>query len=124
MSIIKDRLKLLMKLLGINLKEFAEISGIPYRTLQNYTLGVREPTIENLQKMANATNCDLHWLITGKGKPFREEPKEQLDPRRLAIIKLVLEMPEEKLDDIYKMLEKEKLLVDLLEEIKRLKKAQ
>ena len=76
MSIIKDRLKLLMKLLGINLKEFAEISGIPYRTLQNYTLGVREPTIENLQKMANATNCDLHWLITGKGKPFREEPKE------------------------------------------------
>jgi len=124
MSIIKDRLKLLMKLLGINLKEFAEISGIPYRTLQNYTLGVREPTIENLQKMANATNCDLHWLITGKGKPFREEPKEQLAPRRLAIIKLVLEMPEEKLDDIYKMLEKEKLLVDLLEEIKRLKKAQ
>ena len=27
-----------------------------------------------IQKMANATNCDLHWLITGKGKPFREDP--------------------------------------------------
>ncbi|MFN3599515.1 MAG: helix-turn-helix domain-containing protein [Aquificaceae bacterium] len=120
---IKNRLKLLMRLLDINLKEFSEKSGIPYRTLQNYTLGLRESTIENLVKIASSFNVNLHWLLTGEGEPFIKR-ELQLDPRRELIAKLLLNMPDDNLDDIFKILkilEKGSLLKELLEEVKKLK---
>lgn len=118
---VNDRLKILIELLGLNLKEFSRRTNIPYQSLLNYLSSKRSPTLENLQKIAIHLNCNLNWLLTGEGEPFiKKDPS--LDPRRQAIIKIISDMPEDKLDDIYKMLEKEKLLLELLEERKKIKK--
>ncbi len=116
---IQSRLKILMDILNLNIKDFSEKTGIPYRTLQNYLLGLREPTVSNLTKIATHLGININWLLTGEGELFIQ--KSSIDSRRQAIIQLILDMPEDKLDDIYKMLEKEKLLLELLEERKKLK---
>ena len=50
-------------------KSFAELVGIPYRTLQNYLSGERSPNIESLEKLAE-NGINVNWLITGRGSPY------------------------------------------------------
>ncbi len=67
---IKDRLKIIIDLLGLNLKDFSRKTGIPYPTLLQYLSGKREPVPENLKKIAIHLNVNLNWLLTGEGEPF------------------------------------------------------
>ena len=48
-------------------RKFAAKADIVYSTLHNYLTGLNVPTMENLIKIANATNVDLNWLVTSKG---------------------------------------------------------
>ena len=43
---INERLKLVCQEKELNIKRLAEITGIPYRTVQNYLNGDREPNAE------------------------------------------------------------------------------
>jgi len=70
---IKDRLKILIDLLNLNLKEFSRKTRIPYPTLLQYLAGKREPVPENLQKIAIHLNVNLNWLLTGEGEPFMKK---------------------------------------------------
>lgn len=48
---------------GISQKEMANIIGIPYSTYSNYENNNREPSLETLQKIADALGCGLVALM-------------------------------------------------------------
>lgn len=58
-----DRLK---KLIGNKSgRAFAKEIGISYSTLHNYLTNVSSPTLANLELIADKTNADIKWLVTG-----------------------------------------------------------
>lgn len=67
---INIRLKQVMEIKGLNIKSFSEISGLKYRTLQNYLSGERKPDVDNLAKISTHLGVNLNWLLTGIGEPF------------------------------------------------------
>ncbi len=73
---INNRLREVMKCNGLNIKAFAELLDVPYRTLQNYLLNKRDPSAEVLIKVGDVLNIDLNWLMRGKGEMFRGSMSE------------------------------------------------
>ncbi|NBI14045.1 helix-turn-helix domain-containing protein [[Haemophilus] felis] len=67
---ISNRLREVMEYKGLNIKAFAELLNVPYRTLQNYLLNERDPSTEVLIKVSDMLNVDLNWLMRGKGNMF------------------------------------------------------
>ncbi len=76
---IGNRLKILIKSLGLNLKEFSRKTGIPYPTLQDYLANKRVPGGENLQKISMQLNVNLNWLLTGEGEMFISKAKKPIN---------------------------------------------
>jgi len=84
---LADRLKEARKKINNNLKEFVQIEGISYGTLDNWERGTREPSFEYLQLLASKYGVNLHWLITGEKPP---EPKEiEIDVERVKCVKII-----------------------------------
>ena len=91
---ISERLKQVMEVKGFNLKTFSEqtikafseISGIPYRSIQNYLRNEREPNVEALIKLKEAMNIDINWLLTGEGKMYRNLPNDELEAKEQTLI--------------------------------------
>lgn len=73
---INNRLREVMEYKGLNIKAFAELLNVPYRTLQNYLLNERDPSAEVLIKIGDVLNVDLNWLMRGEGKMFRSSTNE------------------------------------------------
>ncbi|AHG74522.1 Transcriptional regulator [Mannheimia sp. USDA-ARS-USMARC-1261] len=73
---ISNRLREVMEYKGLNIKAFAELLDVPYRTLQNYLLNERDPSAEVLIKVSDVLNVDLNWLMLGKGDMFRSSTNE------------------------------------------------
>ena len=73
---ISNRLREVMEYKGLNIKAFAELLNVPYRTLQNYLLNERDPSAEVLIKISDVLNVDLNWLMRGKGEMFRSFTNE------------------------------------------------
>ncbi|MDG6267225.1 helix-turn-helix domain-containing protein [Glaesserella parasuis] len=73
---ISNRLREVMEYKGLNIKAFAELLDVPYRTLQNYLLNERDPNAEILTKIGDVLNVDLNWLMLGKGEMFRSTMNE------------------------------------------------
>ncbi|ATW42416.1 XRE family transcriptional regulator [Muribacter muris] len=69
---IFERLKLVCEERKWKLKDFSEITGLPYRTAQGYLNGSREPNSEGLSIICEKTNINLNWLVCGKGAVFGE----------------------------------------------------
>lgn len=67
---ISNRLREVMEYKGLNIKAFAELLDIPYRTLQNYLLNERDPSAEVLIKVGDVLNIDLNWLMRGEREMF------------------------------------------------------
>lgn len=66
--------RLLLAFNGAKQNEIAERLGITSRAVGYYLSG-RIPDGEKLQKIAEVTGCNLHWLLTGEGpvKPVSEQ---------------------------------------------------
>lgn len=73
---INNRLREVMEYKGLNIKAFAELLNVPYRTLQNYLLNERDPSAEVLIKISSVLNVDLNWLMRGEGEIFRDSINE------------------------------------------------
>jgi phage repressor protein C with HTH and peptisase S24 domain len=84
---INERLKILIKVLKLSLKEFSEKTEVPYQSLQNYLRGERTPTIENLIKLSSHLNINLNWLLTGEGEMFIDEKKSGIPETGLIDVK-------------------------------------
>lgn len=53
------RLKQVIESNNLNIREFSELSGIPYRSVQNYLRHEREPNVEALAKLKETMNIDI-----------------------------------------------------------------
>lgn len=58
---------------GLKIKDAAETCGIPYRSFQNYTLGLREPNAEAFRLICTHLGVSLDWLLAGEGSMHRGE---------------------------------------------------
>lgn len=72
---IPGRLRHALKKVGVSIARAAELCDIPYRTLQNYLLENRSPASDVLQKICNKFSINGHWLLTGDGNIFIQNPK-------------------------------------------------
>ncbi|OOF87883.1 transcriptional regulator [Rodentibacter ratti] len=68
---ISERLKQVCEAKNWKIKDFAEQTGIAYRTLQGYIGGEREPNAEGMTGIARA-GVNLNWLVSGEGEMFVE----------------------------------------------------
>ena len=83
---ISERLKQVIEDKNLNIKAFSEISGIPYRSIQNYLRNEREPNVEALIRLKEAINIDINWLLTGEGKMYRNLPNDELEAKEQTLI--------------------------------------
>lgn len=49
----------------LSLRELAERSGIPYRSMQNYVSDKQQPGADALTKLRACLDVDLNWLLSG-----------------------------------------------------------
>lgn len=61
-----------------SIKAFAEDVGLPVSTVYYYFNG-REPSLRFLLRVANKMNVNEEWLLTGKGKIFKDKDNEDFD---------------------------------------------
>lgn len=73
---ISERLNTFIEFNKYSINKFSELTGIPYRTLQNYLGGNRTPSGENLSIICTQTNIDCNWLLTGQGNMIKTDPSK------------------------------------------------
>ena len=73
---ISDRLKQILEVKGMSIKEFSELTGISYRSAMNYLNEGRDPNVEGLVKIHEALGISITWLLTGKGAMFQTITQE------------------------------------------------
>lgn len=76
-SCIRDRLLFICENKNLKLKDFQEITQLPYRTAQSYLNGTRTPNTEGLMTICTRLCVNLNWLIAGIGEPFFSSEPEQ-----------------------------------------------
>ncbi|EBU1221932.1 TPA: helix-turn-helix domain-containing protein [Salmonella enterica subsp. enterica serovar Java] len=64
---ISERLKQVLEAQNLTITDAATKCGIPYRSLQNYLRGEREPKAEALVVIGTQLGISLDWLLTGRG---------------------------------------------------------
>jgi transcriptional regulator with XRE-family HTH domain len=71
---IGSRLAQFRDLRGLLQFEIAKELELSPRSYQNYELGIREVPVSVVSKMIKKYGLDSHWLITGEGGPFHNDP--------------------------------------------------
>ncbi|HGA5503396.1 TPA: helix-turn-helix domain-containing protein [Salmonella enterica subsp. enterica serovar Potsdam] len=64
---ISERLKQVLEAQNLTITDAAARCGIPYRSLQNYLRGEREPKAEALVVIGTQLGISIDWLLTGRG---------------------------------------------------------
>ena len=72
---ISERLRQVCEAKNWKIKDFAEQTGIAYRTLPGYVGGEREPNAEGMTAIAKA-GVNLNWLVSGEGEMFQIATQE------------------------------------------------
>ena len=67
---ISERLRQVCEAKNWKITDFAEQTGIAYRTMQGYIGGEREPNAEGMSGIAKA-GVNLNWLVSGEGEMFQ-----------------------------------------------------
>ncbi|OOH87198.1 transcriptional regulator [Pasteurellaceae bacterium 15-036681] len=83
---ISERLKLVCEHKNWKIKQFAELTGLPYRTMQGYIGGEREPNTEGMTAIAKV-GVNLNWLVSGEGEIFTVSPNQlMLTPDEINLL--------------------------------------
>lgn len=91
---ISERLKLVCEHKNWKIKEFAELTGLPYRTMQGYIGGEREPNTEGMTAIAKV-GVNLNWLVSGEGEMFQAvTPKKTISEQEEKLLNNYRTMPE------------------------------
>lgn len=72
---ISERLRQVCEAKNWKITDFAEQTGIAYRTMQGYIGGEREPNAEGMSGIAKA-GVNLNWLVSGEGEMFQNLTQE------------------------------------------------
>lgn len=103
---LSERLRTAIERSNCSFKEFSERTRIPYRTLQNYLSGDRQPGADALAAIARM-NVDVHWLLTGQEKHNVDHEVDEIENNNKE---------EYSTDEIFKTLAK----YDLFSEVSRI----
>lgn len=123
---IATRLRSVLDLKGLSIKEASELVGIPYRTLQNYLLDEREPNAKALSAIRTRLGVSVDWLLTGEGTMTGEAPQQQqtgaatVNPQEEAILELFRSLGEAGRREIQSAAEEKKRLMDVEQRLKDL----
>lgn len=90
---IKERLVFICENKNLKLKDFQELTELPYRTAQSYLNGTRTPNSEGLEIICTRLRVNLNWLVCGIGEPFIQEKQPE---------KIKLDVDEKELLDNYR----------------------
>lgn len=91
---ISERLRQICEAKNWKIKDFAEQTGIAYRTLQGYIGGEREPNAEGMTAIAKA-GVNLNWLVSGEGEMFQfESQKTVMSEQEENLLNNYRSMPE------------------------------
>jgi len=63
---IPDRIRELMSHKSLTIKEFSELTGVKYRTIQNYLSGERAVGSEFLAAVSEQMGVSASWILTGQ----------------------------------------------------------
>ena len=67
---MKDRIREVRKMLGLNQTKFGEQLGLSQGAITGYENGTRVPSDAILKLIATTFDVNLHWLKDGEGEPF------------------------------------------------------
>lgn len=112
---VKNRLRSFLNMEGLKITTAAQKSGIPYRSMQNYLSGEREPGVEALVAMNTRLGISLDWLLTGEGHMRRHTPESELvaeSPREGAVLSLLRQLPDADQQEIELAAQTKKRLLD------------
>lgn len=126
---IKDRLKLALEQKNMSIKDFSLISGIAYRSLQNYLRGEREPNADALAALSTHLGISADWLLTGRGNMFHEDSKQEQQQEApqpsfskadLTLLKMLNDLEPEVRKDILRRAEEKQRILKLEKEVQEL----
>lgn len=74
---MKDRIRAVRKMLGLNQGEFAEKLGVSKSSAQKWDIGAAVPNAATLRLMADMFGVSEAWLKTGEGDMLRPMTEEE-----------------------------------------------
>lgn len=125
---IKERLRQVMDLKRLTIKELAECSGMPYRSLQNYLRGEREPNNDALLVLRTHLGISLDWLLTGEGDMYLNEAEKTLSSpvetpfsnSDLTMLELINQLDPEVRKDLMRNAEEKQRMIELERKVNEL----
>lgn len=125
---IATRLRSVLDLKGLSIKEASDVVGIPYRTLQNYLLDEREPNAKAMSALRTHLGVSVDWLLTGEGSMFHGVSVQGADPatenmQERALLELFRSLGDAGKRDIQSAAEEKKRLMDVEQRLKDLTEA-
>ncbi len=111
---VNIRLRQFLDAEGLKITQAAEKSGIPYRSLQNYLSGERDPSVEALTAINTRLGVSIDWLLTGDGRMHRGtgEPATET-PREGTVLALLRQLPDDDQLEIELVAQSKKRLRDV-----------
>ena len=75
---VSQRLRDILKIKSMKIKEFSELTGIPYSSSQSYLNGTRDPGMDALTVICLQLYVNINWLLTGQGEMFIGDPSNAM----------------------------------------------
>ncbi|AXX04236.1 XRE family transcriptional regulator [Escherichia coli] len=126
---IKERLREAMDAKSLTIKALSDLSKIPYRSLQNYLRGEREPNAEALVALSTHLNISIDWLLTGKGKAVGVEKAQPANQEQhfnqsdLKLLELLNQLEPEVRKELLRGAEEKQRMIDMEKQLKELSAA-
>lgn len=126
---IKERLREAMDAKGLTIKALSDLSKIPYRSLQNYLRGEREPNAEALIALSAHLNISIDWLLTGKGEAVGVEKvqsaaqEQHFNQSDLKLLELLNQLGPEVRKELLRGAEEKQRMIDMEKQLKELSAA-
>ena len=97
---LSDRLRRALEVAGLNMTDAAGKAGIPYRSIQNYVRGEREPGAEALAAITAQLRISADWLLIGEGQMFRGSDATTENLREQDLLALFRELPDDEQQEL------------------------
>ncbi len=75
MNLIGEHIRVARKTAGLTQKELAEKLGVSVSMIAQYETGARNPKPGTIEKIGNALNCDLLWILDAFAKSSIKDSK-------------------------------------------------
>ncbi len=123
---IKERLREAMVAKSLTIKALSDLSKIPYRSLQNYLRGEREPNAEALIALSTHLNISIDWLLTGKGETVGVEKvqlanqEQHFNQSDLKLLELLNQLDPEVRKELLRGAEEKQRMINMEKQLKEL----